>query len=512
MSGGTLLRLATFVSLAFSAVAVVPEGRSATSLPTPGQLLWSADHEEGDLGDWYYPSRERWGQYGGGEYNQGGYSYTSVSVAHSGAWSAAQRVDTSTIRTNYAALVRWAEPDQRRDLFYSAWFYFPNTLAVTPDGYVSLFDFSSSDGLKTVPLWQVVATATASGEMKLVLRQGGASAPTYEQSEATVPVGRWINIRAYYAIGTNSDGQIAVWQDDELLFDKRGVTTAFLSCCNAAGNPWSATWSVTAEPHGLVSSMYKHFVDDLEIRSAQPPPSDAPVTGDLVWRADMEEGNLSDWYYPSTGHFGDYGGGEYNSNSADSSASMTVARSGGWSAVQAIDASLLNPTSGTRLFRWYEPDRHRALYYSVWFYFPFSTTIAGDAYLDVFQFKSLNENGLSTPMWGVLIDNGPNGEMEFAIGEWQGPHYRQHITDIPLGRWVHLQAFYRAAADETGQFIVWQDGVRIFDKSGIRTSYATINGVGNPWSVSWSVNAYGRGLTPVLYTHYVDDAEISLSS
>src|SRR5205085_6776925 len=35
----------------------------------------------------------------------------------------------------------------------------------------------------------------------------------------------------------------------------------------------------------------------------------APST--MLWSGGMETGSTSEWYYPSTGHFGDYGGGEY---------------------------------------------------------------------------------------------------------------------------------------------------------------------------------------------------------
>src|SRR5688572_9125530 len=86
---------------------------------------------------------------------------------------------------------------------------------------------------------------------------------------------------------------------------------------------------------------------------AAPRPSQA--AGEVVWSADMEEGNLDDWYAPGTRATPGccYGGGEYNSGDAQSTASTERAH-GGRYAVRATIGTPSSPESGVRLFRWDE--------------------------------------------------------------------------------------------------------------------------------------------------------------
>jgi Polysaccharide lyase len=237
-----------------------------------------------------------------------------------------------------------------------------------------------------------------------------------------------------------------------------------------------------------------------------------PRRGPVLWRADMEDRTLADWYFPKGGDGRNYGGGEYNSDGGASAASSAAAnRSGAWSARQTIAPSAMGP-SGTRLFRWYEPDRHSALYYSAWFLFPRAMALQPGGWFNLMQWKSIRGRD-NDPMWAILVGNRPGGGMYLYLArqpDIPGPTYRRSIATVPVGRWFRVDAFYRASSGPRGRVTVWQNGRRLYNIDGVATSYHAINSAGNPWSVQWSVNAFGCCLSPTPWTHYVDNATIAL--
>jgi hypothetical protein len=97
----------------------------------------------------------------------------------------------------------------------------------------------------------------------------------------------------------------------------------------------------------------------------------------------------------------------------------------------------------------------------------------------------------------------PGGTVEGPHqGESGGRDYRQTIKDIPVGKWVHLEAYLRQSADFTGQIIVWQDGVEILNQNNVKTRYPYM---GNEWALS----SYSESISPSPATIYFDDAAIS---
>jgi hypothetical protein len=103
----------------------------------------------------------------------------------------------------------------------------------------------------------------------------------------------------------------------------------------------------------------------------------------VLWWSDFEDGNDFAWYFPSTTDDGDAGGGEFDSGTAWSEPSQDYSHSGTWSLKM---TAIAPPVSGTRMFRWREPNTYNDLYYSVWYYFPQSYRVA--TYWNIFQWKS----------------------------------------------------------------------------------------------------------------------------
>jgi hypothetical protein len=213
----------------------------------------------------------------------------------------------------------------------------------------------------------------------------------------------------------------------------------------------------------------------------------------FVWSTGMEGGNLNEWSLNDCG-------GEFNSGTADSIASQDHTHTGVWGAKMTISAP---SESGTRLFRWCEPQNNRELYYSVWYYIP--RQYSAPNYWNVFQWKSKVSSSQTDPFFVLNIGNRSSGNMYFYLYDWQQRQsYSQTAQDIPIGRWFQVEAFYRCAGDNTGRVTFWQDGLVLFDVNNVRTRYA--NG-----DCQWSVDNYSSSLNPSPATIYIDDAVISLT-
>jgi hypothetical protein len=213
-----------------------------------------------------------------------------------------------------------------------------------------------------------------------------------------------------------------------------------------------------------------------------------------LWQADHEEGTLADWDR-------DGGGGEFNSGNGDAAASTVVAHSGSYSVRQLITMDG-GASNGTRMFRWNEADHYPEAYYSVWYYFPQRYTVR--SWWNLFQFKSNSADGSKNDaFWQLDISNRSSGEMYLYPYNWVNSRsWSQTAVNLPVGQWVHVEAFLRQSDAGAGRFTVWQDGVQIFDTVGITTKYPG-------GRQDWSVNNYGAGITPSPVVTYIDDAVIS---
>jgi hypothetical protein len=231
-------------------------------------------------------------------------------------------------------------------------------------------------------------------------------------------------------------------------------------------------------------------------RAAAAPPA-ADRSG--LWSADVEEGNLADWYAPQpcVCARGNFGGGEFNSGNADSTASRDVAHRGRWAAKLVQHAG----GGGTRLFRWREPRRYPQAYYSVWLYFPRQYT-ATAGWWDIFQWKSKLPTGASDPFWVVNVLNRAEGPMYLSLYDQKaGQAYSQSVANVPVGRWFHLEALLRQSSSGTGRIVVWQDGAKLWELNGVTTKFAG-------GEQEWSVNNYSDDVQPQPAVIYADDARI----
>jgi hypothetical protein len=225
--------------------------------------------------------------------------------------------------------------------------------------------------------------------------------------------------------------------------------------------------------------------------------SSSPPAGPTLWSADFETGDTSQWYAPSTGPNGNEGGGEFNSGQGDSAASRDRAHSGSWSLKMQVTTP---PESGTRMFRWKEPQKYPKLQYSAWYYFPQRYSVA--RYWNVFQWKSKRSSGQVDPFFVLNVANRPDGSMYFYLYNWQKRQsFTQAVKNVPVGQWFKVEAYYACAADGTGRVTFWQDGTQLFDVQNVQTRYSD-------GDCQWSVDNYSDGVTPSPTAIYIDDAAI----
>lgn len=98
----------------------------------------------------------------------------------------------------------------------------------------------------------------------------------------------------------------------------------------------------------------------------------------------------------------------------------------------------------------------------------------------------------------------------YLYSPYNPPHSFQQASRQPLSAnaWVHLEAFYKNRSDATGQIIVWQNGVEIFNLGDVRTSLG-----GGDGNVIWGVGSYTDhivgGPNDGEATIYIDDAVVS---
>ena len=215
----------------------------------------------------------------------------------------------------------------------------------------------------------------------------------------------------------------------------------------------------------------------------------------VIWAADYESGDASQWFAP--GYSGEPGGGEFDSGAAYSWPVLGFAHGGSWS--QALEITN-PPESGVRMFRWFETRVYQSLFYSVWYYFPANYSIPN--YWNVQQWKSKTPNR-NDAFFCLDVGNRPDGSMYFYLYNWQTrTSYEQSITNVPVGQWVHLEAFYQSTADYSGRVTVWQDGIQLFDVANAQTRYPD-------GDTEWSINNYSDGVWPTPAIIYIDDAAIS---
>lgn len=217
-----------------------------------------------------------------------------------------------------------------------------------------------------------------------------------------------------------------------------------------------------------------------------PPPQEGPI----LWSANTETGDVSQWEQ------GQVGEAVFNTGTGSITASTDVAHSGSYSLKMSI-SDARGQTQAARILRWH--DNPAQGYYSVWFYFP--RIYHPDQWWNVLQFKSSNGTD-NVPTWVLNVGNRPDGSMYFYL--WDGLTNKSYSqfkrVNIPLQQWFQVKVYLRRATEKTGRITIWQDGVLLFDVDEVKTAIAN--------NVHFGIGNYTDNIFPSDPVIYADDAEI----
>ena len=210
------------------------------------EIVWSADHETGDLTQW------KEGQ-GDAIFNNGTGTVTiTESNVHSGNYGMLLRIDDARDEAQGARIFRYAE--NLEEGYYSAWFFFPEVYE--PDEWWNIFQFKSKVGEESLPTWIVNVGVEDDGEMYFYLFDH-IEDKSYAQVEARpIPTFEWVHLEMFVRRSDEGDGRITLWQNGVTLFDVDEVATSLDE---------NIQWSVNNYTDNITPNDVLIYVDDAVI-------------------------------------------------------------------------------------------------------------------------------------------------------------------------------------------------------------------------------------------------------
>jgi hypothetical protein len=143
------------------------------------------------------------------------------------------------------------------DAIYGAWFLIPSPVETT--GVWNLMHFTGGEpGSRLPPLWDVSLDSDDNGRLSAyVLNYLGDS---FEVADAPpeVPIGSWFHLEFRLRRSATADGEVALYQDGELVLERRGIQTDDTNW----GQWYVGNWASDITPPD--STLY---VDDVSIRN-----------------------------------------------------------------------------------------------------------------------------------------------------------------------------------------------------------------------------------------------------
>jgi hypothetical protein len=207
----------------------------------------------------------------------GSYAEPTTDFAHSGSHSVLLSQDGLGGTERAIRLQRWAEFESRREVFYSAWFYFPRVYHAQtggPWGWHNFWQFPTSRPMRSYPLyilgWRNVTPDAMALNLTWWPEAGfGTEGPLEGQegrrileSPVTIPVGEWFQVEARYVCDPGFNGSVQFWLNGQELFALDQVRTADPS----SGSCYT---SITSYGAHLQESRIDLYVDDFVTSSVR---------------------------------------------------------------------------------------------------------------------------------------------------------------------------------------------------------------------------------------------------
>jgi hypothetical protein len=227
-------------------------GDAATPLDRnePIALPWSTGFEEGFC-DYVQPT--------GFCYGDPLASFTSVtSPVRSGRYAAAFSVTAGNPRARQTRCVR--QGVLPAVAYYGAWYFVPSQ--ATNSALWNLIHFQGGDAASSEQhgLWDISLINGRSGQLEVVAFDFLHSTLRRSATPTPIPIGAWFHLEFYLKRADDETGEIALYQDDQLLLRETDLVTDDSS--------WGQ-WYVGNLAEGLSPPDSTLYVDDITIRSTR---------------------------------------------------------------------------------------------------------------------------------------------------------------------------------------------------------------------------------------------------
>jgi hypothetical protein len=143
-----------------------------------------------------------------------------TSPVHSGQFAAAFDVYTSAAGYQARCVRQGALPPAA---YYGAWYYVP--VAATNLANWNLLHFQGGDQSGQHNLWDVSLKSTSTGDLQLFVYDSVNSVTRNAQNPEAVPIGSWFHVELYLKRAADTTGEIALYQDGQVLIDVTGLAT-----------------------------------------------------------------------------------------------------------------------------------------------------------------------------------------------------------------------------------------------------------------------------------------------
>jgi hypothetical protein len=237
---------------------VAPLAPDVTDVPdaTPAPPYWSADHETGDLSQWF-----EGGTSAGDEILSTDAQLTVVtSPTHSGRFAVRSAIFAAN-KTSYARLYRWG--NLPNDAYFRVWMWIPQRYTIGL--YWNVFEFQG----RTVPadpatykyLWSLDLEQASNGDMVWYLYDDVRLRKYPTNPTMVAPIQRWFLVEAFMHQATDNSGHVTFWIDGNLLADVSGISTV--------PSMW-LSWNVGGSASNITEQPAVIFLDDAAIALTGP--------------------------------------------------------------------------------------------------------------------------------------------------------------------------------------------------------------------------------------------------
>jgi len=142
-----------------------------------------------------------------------------------------------------------------------------------------------------------------------------------------------------------------------------------------------------------------------------------------------------------------------------------------------------------------------AAYYGAWYFIPVSEDV-GTGNWNLWHFQGAVYGQSIHFVWDVSLANQSDGGLQVyflnSLADASTP--ASAIPSIPIGRWFHLEMYFKRAKDDGGVISIWQDEQLALQLTGLVTD-------DTDWG-QWYVGNFAKGFSPPSSTIYVDDVTI----